>query len=164
MENTRVGRRQFLGTLCGLAGLVSQGCRTSVDPVKSRANRYFSRAYLETQVSDVAYQKPIPSELEGKEQFLEENFPYINLRNPSKKDIAFLNANSEMLELYDNYLSINLTKLSDQEKKFLRTYKPTESDIEFIKNFPWINPKNLSDRDKIFAQNVAEATFGIPND
>ncbi len=69
--------------------------------------------------------------------------------------------NPEQEALYQYYCQIDPTNLTTGQKKELAEFdqsigRLTDRELQFIRQFPWLNPDHLTTRDKLFLLKISE--------
>jgi len=157
-----IGRRDFINISAGAIGAYLSGCSGKADPTEARAKKYFADLYNidRTSVDCVIEDATgVPQELKGITDFVHKLYPQIDLQNPSQRDAVFLKENSMMIQFYQEYTSIDVHNLTGEQRWMLNHFDSSaveEEDRKLIPYFAWIDPNNLTDRDKVFLENVRE--------
>jgi len=129
------------------------------------AERYFQSEYYRALASGLELSKEARSSKlkPAIVAFLGMKPSYVDLSKSRGMDFAL--ANQDMLEYYQAYLMINPRRLTAEQKKLVKKFDEywtsaktkglSSGDRELLFGFPWIDPENLSSRDKVFLMNVS---------
>lgn len=181
-------RKAVIVTATGLALLVGSaglsGCNSTLRELnrtekldkmhESHTDKYFRNSYnsisldklteSERKIFEKADIKDMPEE---HRDFVSKHLKYVNLKQPSSKDFAFLVHYGELIDLYMDYKSIDTENLSPYEIDIIKKFRQENPSgklspsngttdekelLEFLSIF--VNPENMSDRDIIFSDRV----------
>ncbi|MEK7653437.1 MAG: hypothetical protein AAB358_03090 [Patescibacteria group bacterium] len=144
----------------------------SMNSGEYRAFLYFKEVYFATKVGKADLEKEADwrqdwaKSPEDYAAFLKNKLPFMNVVEPTSKDLKFLTEQSELLELFWEWSKINPRHLTADQRDFfehfrqwekVRTIEEEKDDREFISAFPWIDPDQLSIRDKVFLSEAGSA-------
>lgn len=164
MQNDAIqSRRSFLKDAMNkttLGVLVLASCRNNSKD--NRGNKgiisYLKTVYDSTDPKEI-HEGLYSSEVKRHGKIITGYLPFVDLKNPTNQDKAFICTVKDWDPIVD-YLTINPNKLTEEDKQTLNEYnsyikdssshKLDKLDREFIGQMPWLNPDNLTNKDKIW--------------
>lgn len=80
----------------------------------------------------------------------------------SQQRVNLTSYNEGQRQAYEEWLAIDIDSLTSVQMRALDRFEGelTDFDLDIISEYPWINPRNLSVRDKLFLVDVGTALIG----